>query len=122
MSAMKYFGTVDGEVFRQEGKVIYRLSNGVWEERRLDGYKIELETIKKTEIKSWALKKSMTLFKEFVVESKPEHFNKENIYYDAGDETAPFISEGFLYPLLGKEDARSVLYYIRKLDSVIGSL
>lgn len=45
----------------------------------------------------------------FVVESKPFGFTDANDFYEPGDEDAPLMSEGFLYPLLGKEDARTVL-------------
>lgn len=33
-------------------------------------------------------------------------------------EKAPVLSEAFLYPLLGKEDARSLLYYIGNITDV----
>lgn len=39
---------------------------------------------------------------------------------DKGDGVAPFYSEVFLYPLLGKEDARSVLYPMEELARVLG--
>lgn len=38
----------------------------------------------------------------------PEHFT-ENYGYEPGDEDSPFMTEAFLYVLLGKEDARTVL-------------
>jgi len=37
-----------------------------------------------------------------------------------GDGLAPFYSEAFLYPVLGKEDARSVLYPIERLAEMLG--
>lgn len=45
---------------------------------------------------------------------KPETFQagvdfKQSGYYSEGDEDAPFFSESFLYNLLGKGDARSLL-------------
>ena len=40
--------------------------------------------------------------------------------YDEGDETAPFFTEAFLYNLLGKDDARSVLGIIRRLSALAG--
>lgn len=45
---------------------------------------------------------------------KPEHYTpnssfKKSGYYSVGDEDAPFLSESFLYNLLGKSDARSLL-------------
>jgi len=38
----------------------------------------------------------------------------------AGDEKAPFVSETFLYPLLGKDDARTLLYKLREVMRVAG--
>ena len=35
--------------------------------------------------------------------------------YDEGDERAPFFTEAFLYNLLGKDEARSVLGIINRL-------
>lgn len=40
---------------------------------------------------------------------------KKTGYYSEGDENAPFFSEAFLYSLLGKENARSVLALINNL-------
>ncbi len=40
--------------------------------------------------------------------------------YTKGDETAPFFSEAFLYNLLGKEDARSLLGRMQTLLSLLG--
>lgn len=37
-----------------------------------------------------------------------------------GDEKAPFFTEAYLYNLLGKEDARTLLAYMRKLARSIG--
>ncbi|MCX6740903.1 MAG: hypothetical protein NTY61_00695 [Candidatus Parcubacteria bacterium] len=48
------------------------------------------------------------------LEGAPEYFTKLS-GYSKGDEEAPFFSEGFLYPLLGKGNARTVLTYIDKL-------
>ena len=39
---------------------------------------------------------------------------------DDGDGEAPFYSEAFLYPVLGKEDARSVLYPMEHLAQILG--
>jgi len=35
--------------------------------------------------------------------------------YSAGDEEAPFFSEAFLYNLVGKDEARSILGIVRRL-------
>lgn len=40
---------------------------------------------------------------------------KEGSYYQEGDENAPFYSEAYLYSLLGKEDARTILYSLQNL-------
>lgn len=40
--------------------------------------------------------------------------------YSEGDEAAPFFSEAFLYNLLGKDEARSVLGIIRHLSALAG--
>lgn len=45
---------------------------------------------------------------------KPDQYTpnssfKKSGYYSKGDEDAPFLSESFLYNLLGKSDARSLL-------------
>lgn len=40
--------------------------------------------------------------------------------YAEGDENAPFFSEAFLYNLLGKDEARSVLSIIRQLAELAG--
>ncbi len=40
--------------------------------------------------------------------------------YDEGDEAMPFFSEAFLYNLLGKDEARSVLGIVRRLSKLAG--
>ena len=50
---------------------------------------------------------------------KPEFYGlpadfKTSAYYQKGDENAPFFSESFLYCLLGKEDARTLLHLLEK--------
>ena len=47
----------------------------------------------------------------------PELISKEEREEDG---TAPFFSEAYLYELLGKEEARVVLYYIRELCEECG--
>ncbi len=56
----------------------------------------------------------------FIVEDRPCGFTAENVYYEDGDESAPFMTETFLYPLLGKEDARTVLALWRKVRESCG--
>ena len=60
------------------------------------------------------LKKALDKLMSFTLDDVPESF-KKNEWYEAGDENQPFFSEAFLYPLLGKEDARTVLTYIKSL-------
>lgn len=40
--------------------------------------------------------------------------------YAEGDEKAPFFTEAFLYNLLGKDEARSVLGILRRLCALAG--
>jgi hypothetical protein len=40
--------------------------------------------------------------------------------YSEGDEEAPFFTEAFLYNLLGKDEARSVLGIVRRLCRLAG--
>lgn len=63
--------------------------------------------------------------KEMKVETL-NHILKEQPGYEEGDEDAPFYSERFLYPLLGKDEARSVLAMqqttIAMLEALLGKL
>lgn len=54
----------------------------------------------------------------FEADAAPDAWNMG--MYGEGDEAAPFFSEAFLYNLLGKEDARSVLSIIRRLCALAG--
>jgi len=45
---------------------------------------------------------------------------KESPYYREGDENHPFFSEGFLYNLLGKDNARTVRAYLHSLMAAMG--
>lgn len=47
-------------------------------------------------------------------------FDEKNEFYSEGDENAPFFSEAFLYVLLGKDDARTVLYNIEAVVRACG--
>jgi hypothetical protein len=63
-----------------------------------------------------------TAFKKLLrlkLEGIPPGFTRRE-GYSKGDELAPFFSEAMLYPLLGKEDARTVLAYIHNLMKVGG--
>jgi len=45
---------------------------------------------------------------------------KESCYYSEGDEDAPFFTEAYLYCLLGKENARTVLAYVNAVFNAAG--
>lgn len=59
-----------------------------------------------------------------LLEWTPEYFDveqfKNNPDYEEGDEKAPFFSEAFLYILLGKEDARTLLSLMRRALGIKG--
>lgn len=55
---------------------------------------------------------------EIRVDGIPRGF-KSSGFYTKGDEDQPFFSESFLYNLLGKDAARSVLYPFEKLGRLI---
>lgn len=44
---------------------------------------------------------------------KPEAFNKSNPMYQPGDEQASLFSESYLYILFGKDEARTILSWLR---------
>lgn len=50
---------------------------------------------------------------EFVLEGW--EFDKDDEMYEDGDERAPFFSEAFLYNLLGKEHAKTVLAHVHAI-------
>ncbi len=80
---------------------------------------VELKTDSFEQALQVALKKSLEKFKTFVVDSAPPGFNSRNLNYSEGDERAKLMSESFLYPLLGKEDARSVLARWHRIESIV---
>jgi len=41
-------------------------------------------------------------------------------YYEDGDENAPFFTESFLYPLFGKEDARTLIALVHNVAVACG--
>lgn len=58
---------------------------------------------------------------EFKLECVPPGFNRNKREgYEEGDEKAPFFSEAFLYNLLGKEDARTVLAVLKNFVRSMG--
>ncbi len=54
------------------------------------------------------------------LESAPLRGFKSGDYYSKGDEDAPFFSESYLYSLVGKDDARTVLGYLHHLAKMAG--
>jgi hypothetical protein len=50
----------------------------------------------------------------------PGHLDKNSEYYEEGDDEAPFFSEAYLYNLLEKEDARTVLAYLHAAERPFG--
>jgi len=54
------------------------------------------------------------------LESAPLRGFKSSGGYSKGDEDAPFFSESYLYNLVGKDDARTVLGYLRHLAKMAG--
>lgn len=83
----------------------------------------EVRAAEAAERNSRRLDRARSILKDFAklqIEVKPKSFTKRNDMYSPGDEDAPFLSEGFLYPLLGKGDARNVLHYIKQLQAALG--
>jgi hypothetical protein len=54
------------------------------------------------------------------LEGDPLRGFKSGDHYSKGDEDAPFFSESYLYNLLGKENARTVLSYLSHLAKMAG--
>jgi hypothetical protein len=62
-----------------------------------------------------------TFWREFFIERDTDRRTGNRFgMYDEGDERAPFFSEAFLYNLLGKDEARSVLGIVRRLTVLAG--
>ncbi len=66
------------------------------------------------------MRRELARMQKYVYGHKPMQFNRKNLYYRAGDEKAPFYSEAFLYPLLGKDDGRTVCYSFEGLCRMVG--
>lgn len=58
--------------------------------------------------------------KRFIENDTDKRTGKTYGMYAEGDENAPFFSEAFLYNLMGKDDARTVLGIITRLCEVAG--
>ncbi len=50
----------------------------------------------------------------------PDGFKAKANGAEKGDEDAPLFSEAYLYPLLGKEDARTILAYLHAVQRALG--
>ena len=50
----------------------------------------------------------------------PFKVNTDYAGYEEGDEKTPFFSEAYLYNLIGKDAARTVLSYVQRLCDVVG--
>ncbi len=57
--------------------------------------------------------------KDYIPESTPDVVREDSIASGWEPGSVPFFTEGFLYPLMGKEDARSILAAIRKVQRVL---
>jgi hypothetical protein len=77
----------------------------------LVGERMELLRLRLTELSAMTLEGVPVVVREDFAESYP----------DEDPSYLPFFSESFLYPLLGKGDARTVLAYVNRLyDAVYG--
>lgn len=62
-----------------------------------------------------------TFWRNFFIQRDTHSITGERMgMYDEGDEQAPFFTEAFLYNLLGKDEARSVLGIMRRLSVLAG--
>lgn len=61
-----------------------------------------------------------TYWRDRFIESDTASDGSKYGMYSEGDENAPFFTEAFLYNLLGKDGARSVLGIIRRLSALAG--
>lgn len=66
------------------------------------------------------IRRDLKRMQSYVYGTKPMGFTRKNPYYRKGDEKMPFYSEAFLYPLLGKEDGRTVCYSFERLCELVG--
>lgn len=61
-----------------------------------------------------------TSWREFFIKQDTADDGSRYGMYSEGDEFAPFFTEAFLYNLLGKDEARSVLGLVRRLCVLAG--
>lgn len=61
-----------------------------------------------------------TFWRKRFIEADTDRHGKRYGMYSEGDEQAPFFTEAFLYNLVGKDEARSILGVIRRLCVLAG--
>ena len=54
------------------------------------------------------------------IEGQLQFLDTRDEMYEAGDENAPFFSEAYLYNLLGKDNARSILSCVSRICEACG--
>lgn len=64
--------------------------------------------------------RAVQLLSEFKCEGVPQGF-REREGYEEGDEHRPFFTEAYLYTLIGKEDARTLLCRIKRVQKAMGA-
>lgn len=119
-----YIALTGGEVFKYDGRGYYKDDGYAWKyELRWEESKynpILLCSQNEEEVRITAVKQVLLEFMQFRVQDKPTNFNKDNEFYTGEEHKCAFFTEGFLYALLGKEDARSVLIRVSKLLAASG--
>lgn len=131
MTKVIYRVDEDGEVYRTElyedgsERHYWWSRSRSWEHKSpsfVEQY-VFARTVLKTRIERKAMMRAAAIAAErlqnFVPHDVPGAFRKSD-YYEKGAEKYPFFTEGYLYPLLGKEDARTLRAYMRHLLSLVG--
>jgi hypothetical protein len=67
-----------------------------------------------------AAHKALKSLYDLKLDGPPPRGFKSSEYYSNGDEDTPFFSEPYLYSLLGKDQARTVLSYVRSVAKAVG--
>lgn len=65
-------------------------------------------------------RKAMKRLMEWKPERWPDGFKAKANGAEAGDEQAPLFSEAYLYPLFGKDDARTILALLNEVQRALG--
>jgi len=74
-----------------------------------------------THVCNESLRDALAHLYEFKLEYTPAGFSKKKKDgYEEGDEDAPFFSASYLYNLLGKDNARTVLAALRRFITAMG--